>query len=398
VTDFSEFAPCAILAFDAESGDITHANQFCCQALGYSLGELQCLKFDDILTVSARIFHQTHFLPLLRLHGKAEEIFVMLREKSGEAVPMLANAVLETGHDRPHSLVVCAFLPVHQRRKYEDEILAAKRKAEEALNNNEELKRSRHELEQRLQQLDANLLALERRNRELLRLGEIFSHDLREPIRKIRTFSDLLREELNPQMNEGAVAPLNRINASCERAAELLRTLQEYLWLDLDPELPSTVDLNDIVRVARGRIASPFTLSAENLPSAPGRSRQLALLFEHLFRSAVARARSSELHVSIEWRQIQENRFQSISDKYSYIDFAQIIVSDDAEPFAPEEGGSLFELLHKHSGNAPHPDLGICRKIAENHRGSITLDTSRRTGAAFKILLALRDSSDQDVI
>ena len=119
MTDLSEIAPCAILAFDAESGAVTHANRFCRDVLGYTAGELQSLKFDDILTVSTRIFHQTHFLPLLRLHGKADEIFLVLRQKSGAAVPMLANASILVSGQSP-ALAVCAFLPVHQRQKYED--------------------------------------------------------------------------------------------------------------------------------------------------------------------------------------------------------------------------------------------------------------------------------------
>jgi PAS domain S-box-containing protein len=122
-------APCGFLAF-SDDGTIVTANATLLGWLGYAGGELCGRHLESVLPPGGRIFYQTHFFPLLKLHGKAEEIYLSLRAASGEDVPVLVNAARrERG-----GLAVndCVFVTMRQRRRFEDEILAAKREAEEA--------------------------------------------------------------------------------------------------------------------------------------------------------------------------------------------------------------------------------------------------------------------------
>ena len=83
--------PCGIVSFD-DSGRIVFTNASLRAMLGYEATELEGVHVERILTVAGRIFYQTHFFPLLRLHGSVREVFLLLRTKSGSELGTLANA------------------------------------------------------------------------------------------------------------------------------------------------------------------------------------------------------------------------------------------------------------------------------------------------------------------
>src|SRR5687767_3085701 len=119
-------APCGFLSFAAD-GTVTSINRTLLEILGYERGELVGRHVEQLLTVGSRIFYQTHWFPLLRFHGRAEEIFLMLRSKSGDEIGALVNAVrreLGTGVEYD-----CVVMRVRERQKYEDRLLRARRTA-----------------------------------------------------------------------------------------------------------------------------------------------------------------------------------------------------------------------------------------------------------------------------
>ncbi|HEY9810803.1 MAG TPA: diguanylate cyclase [Halomicronema sp.] len=123
-------APCGFLSF-TDDGTIVMVNATLLELLGYEFDNLSGRKIETILPIASRIFYQTHFFPLLKLHGKAEEIYFSLRSKQGIDVPILVNA----GRQKKAETWVnnCIFIPIHQRIQYEDELLKAKKAAESAI-------------------------------------------------------------------------------------------------------------------------------------------------------------------------------------------------------------------------------------------------------------------------
>ena len=122
-------APCGFLSF-GDDGAILAANATLAGWLGRAPGSLDGLHVESILPPGGRIFYQSYFFPLLKLHGLAEEVYLSLRGDGGGDVPVLANAAR---HERDGAPVNdCVFVPMRQRRRFEDEILAAKREAEAA--------------------------------------------------------------------------------------------------------------------------------------------------------------------------------------------------------------------------------------------------------------------------
>jgi phosphoserine phosphatase RsbU/P len=160
---------CGFLSF-ADDGTILAINATLSELLGYSVDGLTGQKLDVILTLASRIFYQTHFFPLLKLKGKAEEIYFSLRSKSGQDRPMLVNGIRLEQADR--SVNDCMFIPISQRIQYEDHILQAKKLAESTL----ELTQKQAEITLR-QQYERSLLLQEitHQIRQSLNSQEIFS-------------------------------------------------------------------------------------------------------------------------------------------------------------------------------------------------------------------------------
>ena len=175
-------APCGFLSF-TDDGLIVLANVTLAKLLGYETDSLRGKKFEIILPIASRIFYQTHFFPLLKLHGKIEEIYFSLRAKEGHDIPMLINASRRC--EGEGFVYDCIFIPILQRIQYEDEILKAKKAAEVA-----KIAQERAETALR-QQYDRALLIAEITNRIRLHLDlptvfEIATEEIRKSIRADR--------------------------------------------------------------------------------------------------------------------------------------------------------------------------------------------------------------------
>ncbi|HKS28449.1 MAG TPA: STAS domain-containing protein [Pyrinomonadaceae bacterium] len=134
--DLLNRAPCGFLMF-TDDGRIKAVNETLLRLLGHDAEALTGQHLETILPVASRIFYQTHLFPLLKMHGRAEEVYFSLRTKQGEDVPVLVNA---QRRERDGAAVYdCVIIPMRQRLRYEDEILEAKREAEEANRIKDEL-------------------------------------------------------------------------------------------------------------------------------------------------------------------------------------------------------------------------------------------------------------------
>ena len=214
-------APAGFLSF-ADDGTILVANTTMAHMLGYTRAELEGRRVESLMSVGARIFYQTHFFPLVRLHGHAEEIFLLLRSAEGEEVGVLANAAR---HERGGAWATdCVMIRVQERRKFEDELLRARRDAEQARGAAEarsaelseandmleaqalELELAQHHLQEQAVELEAQKEELQVINEELLERTEeldrqraaaeeanrakssflaVMSHELRTPLNAI---------------------------------------------------------------------------------------------------------------------------------------------------------------------------------------------------------------------
>ena len=121
--------PLGVLSF-GDDGTVVVANAALHEMLGYQPGALIGVPAERVFTVGGRIFLQTHLLPLVRIAGRAEELFVLLRAADGSDVGALVNVA--RGERDGRALFDFALMRVRERRKFEDALLRARRDAEEA--------------------------------------------------------------------------------------------------------------------------------------------------------------------------------------------------------------------------------------------------------------------------
>ncbi|MES1193206.1 MAG: SpoIIE family protein phosphatase, partial [Solirubrobacterales bacterium] len=119
-----ENAPCGYLT-TALDGTIRQVNRTLQTLTGYERDALIGRRFPELLTVGGRIYHETHYAPLLRMQGWVREIAVDLVRADGAKLPALVNSVLQRDEDGQAQSIRTVVFEATDRRRYEQELLAA---------------------------------------------------------------------------------------------------------------------------------------------------------------------------------------------------------------------------------------------------------------------------------
>lgn len=127
-----ERAPCGYLSTTPD-GAIIKVNETFLLWSGYRREDLVGRRaFVELLTPGGRIYHETHYAPMLRMQGMAREIALDLVKADGGLLPVLVNATYEAGTDEAPGVVRVAVFDATERREYERELLRSKHRAQES--------------------------------------------------------------------------------------------------------------------------------------------------------------------------------------------------------------------------------------------------------------------------
>jgi phosphoserine phosphatase RsbU/P len=130
IDDLYDTTPCGNLSTLLD-GTIAKINTTLLGWLGYSREELVGRKrFSDLLTVGGRLYHETHFAPLLQMQGEVNGIALELRCADGSRLPVLVTSAVKTGGDGQPLLIRTIIFDARERRAYEQELLHARKEAE----------------------------------------------------------------------------------------------------------------------------------------------------------------------------------------------------------------------------------------------------------------------------
>ncbi|GAO41875.1 hybrid sensor histidine kinase/response regulator [Flavihumibacter petaseus] len=233
------------------------------------------------------------------------------------------------------------------------------------------------------------------RNNELEQFAFVTSHDLNEPLRKIKVFGDLLRSRFLSG-NEEALTYLNKITKASTRMAELIEDLSQYSRLDIS-EAFRLVDLNqlleeiliDLELVIREKGA---TIEISPLPSIRGISGQIRLLFQNLLSNSLKFSRKEVTpHVRVYAEQVSQVETEGANDPEGR--YLRIAVADNGIGFDEQYLGrifSVFQRLHtKDAYEGSGIGLSIVKKITEKHQGFITAKSREGEGSTFFVILPL---------
>ncbi|MEV6118415.1 SpoIIE family protein phosphatase [Streptomyces sp. NPDC052109] len=90
------------------------------------------MRFTDLLTVGGKLYHETHFAPLLRMQGEISGIALDIKQAGGGRIPVLVSSVVKRGSTGESLLIRTTVFDARERRAYEEELLRGRKAAEEA--------------------------------------------------------------------------------------------------------------------------------------------------------------------------------------------------------------------------------------------------------------------------
>lgn len=378
-----------------DQGKLLEVNRACSRLVGIPMEQLPGMPVGVLFTKAGQLFYQTHLFPILQAGDVAAEVFLLLRNQSGEPLPVLTYG---TRWQQANGQWVneCHCAPVPQRRQFESKLIEARKAAEALVRENIALNQAKQALEDHQSQLDRRVRQLERANDELRQITRIVSHDLQEPIRKISVLIDYFRTNANPLAADSE--PLfNQIDTICQATSRLVIGLRDYISLDSEEQSFTMVELEKVSLKAaqdasRHNDYTSDWLSTMPMPAIRGNAQQLRQLFFQVFDNAIKfRKLDVPLLVQVSADVIKENKYVAVEGKYQYTDHVRIRIQDNGIGFSDRYRSDVFLLLKRLEKSTSSLGLGlsISKKIVDNHYGTITADSSPGEGTTITIVLPL---------
>lgn len=235
---------------------------------------------------------------------------------------------------------------------------------------------------------------LQRSNRELEEFAFVASHDLQEPLRKIRAFGDRLQQKFSVELGEAGSDYVVRMQAASERMSALIDDLLSFSRVTTKQRPFARVNLNQVM----DRVLDDLDYAIEEtnadihidpLPTIDADGPQMAQVFMNLMTNSL---KFHPAGVRPEIRVTNETHLSSPlpedEREWCRLQFADKGIGFDAH--YAERVFSLFQRLHgrdEYSGTGI--GLALCRKIIERHGGTITAQSAPGEGAVFTIFLPM---------
>ncbi len=232
--------------------------------------------------------------------------------------------------------------------------------------------------------LEMKIHELDRTNRDLEQFVHIISHDIKEPLRKIISYGDQLKRDLSAGANEKNTKNLNIICDASSRLNLLVDDLAQYSFSLRDQSVFKELDLNAILKDVLNDIDMLVTekkaeISFDELPWICGSEVQMRQLFSNLIINAIKYSRKNV------------TPYVRITLEAPVNGYYKINVADNGigiEEQYLQKIFTIFQRLHsqnEYSGTGI--GLAICKKIVENHKGKISVQSTVNKGSIFSLYL-----------
>ena len=232
---------------------------------------------------------------------------------------------------------------------------------------------------------------LHRSNQDLQQFAHVASHDLKEPVRKIRTFGLLLKNELNNNTTEKSAIYAEKILESASRMSTMIEGVLTYSSCDAVDEEIEVLDINALVSDIQNDLEvliqqKEASIICHSLPKIEGVYVLMYQLFYNLINN------------SLKFSKKDQSPLINISSRIPATDanYVTIEVSDNGIGFDAEYNKAIFDtfvrLNSKDRYDGTGLGLALAGKIVERHQGKIEARGVKGEGAVFSITLPFKQA------
>ncbi len=259
----------------------------------------------------------------------------------------------------------------------------ALRSADQVREANARLETVNAELADTNSALERRAAELARSNAELDQFASIASHDLQEPLRKVRTFTEQVSKMESQRLSEKGRDYLERANTAAERMQQLIEDLLKFSRVATHGRPFAPVDLGVLTRAVIDDLEAQVheaqaTVTVGRLPTVRGDELQLRQLMQNLISNA------------LKFRRADAPAVVAISGEIRH-GTVLLTVRDNGIGFEAQYSQRIFRVFERLHGRSSYPGTGIglalCRKIAERHGGTIVGDGEPGIGATFTVTM-----------
>ncbi|HKU59553.1 MAG TPA: ATP-binding protein [Gaiellaceae bacterium] len=268
--------------------------------------------------------------------------------------------------------------------------------------SNAELKSVNATLEQRVAERTADAeeraKELARSNQELEQFSSIASHDLQEPLRKIRMFGERLRESLEGSLSEEAADDLARMHNAAERMQRLISDLLEFSRVSYRGSPFEPISLSEVAAEVVSDLEVSITelggtVDVGELPVVDADRTQIRQLLQNLIANALKFHKPGEAPVVRVRAEVITGQAPRFTGEAVGGDRVVITVADNGIGFETKHADRIFGAFERLHGRSEYEGTGIglsiARKIAWRHGGHITATSAPNEGSVFTVTLPL---------
>jgi light-regulated signal transduction histidine kinase (bacteriophytochrome) len=256
------------------------------------------------------------------------------------------------------------------------------------------------EVEKRTFELQEANKDLNTLNENLKQFVYIASHDLQEPLRKINMFSDMLKTKSAKSLDESSLNFLSKITNASQRMSNLIKDLLDYSRAEGGEKRFVETDLNKVVK----NVIEDYEvlihqkkaqIKVSPLPVIEAISLQMNQLFYNLIGNALKFSKPDEtLLIHIDSRNLKQNEIEQDGNLNPGWNYVEIVISDNGIGFNQKFAEQIFVIFQRLHGKDEIEGTGIglalCKKIVDNHYGTIFARGEENKGASFHLVLPVK--------
>ena len=349
-----EHAPCGYLSM-LPDGTIVRVNETLLSWLSMTRDEIIGTRFQDLLTMPGRIFHDTHYMPLLTMQGFAREIAFDLKRANGSPCPTIVTTMGRRNETGAVTLYRTALLESSSRRSYERELVRQRNAAEQAATAR------------------TALLAM-------------LSHDIRSPLASILMALDLVAQATTPEARTRFTDVMRRATNS---ALDLVNAILDHSRLEAGAARWEPEPTN--LRALLAEISAVHAVKAE----AKGielRARiddavpETLLVDRFKLGQIVSNLVSNAIKFTEKGHVLVELRATDVGARDAHI---ELRVNDTGIGIAPDQLASIFDEFRQATAGTARRyggaglGLAISRKLAALAGATINVDSTVGVGTTF---------------